>query len=136
QSADATSGLDADQPNCTLDGAAADCGNLRTAAAGTHEVTAQAVDAAGNTAQAHLTLHVDSAAPTVSLSTACATPGSTGWCRAASFSFTASAADATSGLDAGSPSCAVDGQASACAGSVTGSGLHTVSVTARDAAGN
>ena len=78
---------------------------------------------------------VDNTAPTLSLTTSCATPGNAGWCRSPSATVTSSASDATSGI--ASTSCTRDGVGIPCGTiTVTGEGTHTVSLTATDLAGN
>ncbi|HUR67873.1 MAG TPA: hypothetical protein VM370_01400, partial [Candidatus Thermoplasmatota archaeon] len=129
---DATSGLAA--VTCALDGEATDCATLGASADGAHDLAATATDAAGNAASASTSVLVDRTAPTVALDLSCATPGELGWCLDASFTFAASGADATSGLAA--VACAVDAAPAPCDASVSGDGLHSVSASVTDVAGN
>lgn len=106
---------------------------------GSHDVKFWSADTAGNEEpDPAVSFKVDSVPPTVSLLAQCSAPGSAGWCRAASASYTGAASDAApgSGLADGQPVCTLDGASAACSGSVTAEGLHPVALSATDAAGN
>ncbi len=102
---------------------------------GVTAIEAWATDVAGNSVNVSFDVRIDRRPPSLDLRLACDTPGTSGWCRTASYGYTASAADELSGLTAFS--CTVDGAATPCdSGNVTGERTHTVVATAADAAGN
>ena len=98
---------------------------------GVHSVTATARDVAGNTASKILTVSVDTTPP-VSVLNVSGTSGSNGWYVSA-VNASASGSDAISGL--ASATLAVDGGAAAGTALLT-DGVHSVTATARDVAGN
>jgi hypothetical protein len=103
-------------------------------ASGTYEY--YAIDQAGNQETAHpLTIQIDSAAPTLTVSTAPSEPAS-GWYRTP-VTVTLSAQDTLSGLD-GAAWYTLDGGPAQTGDTVvvTGSGTHVVRAYARDLAGN
>ncbi|HUR68972.1 MAG TPA: hypothetical protein VM370_06970, partial [Candidatus Thermoplasmatota archaeon] len=125
---------------CTLDGSAVSCANgaeTIVSVGGSHTFAVTATDIAGNSVTASRTfdLVTDTIAPVLGLVLDC-TFGSNGWCVAPA-SLTVSATDET---QLASLSCALDGAAIACSNgvplSVVADGLHTLSATATDAAGN
>jgi large repetitive protein len=116
---------------CTLDGSPASCTNLGSVGEGNHIFTADTKDAAGNDATT-LTRHftVDRTAP--------AAPDVTGTSGIVNGT-TASFVYTDTSTDASIYSCSLDsGSATLCPGSFPGlgDGVHTLDVTAADAAGN
>jgi large repetitive protein len=116
---------------CTLDGNTVPCDDLGNVGEGDHTFTADTKDGAGNDATT-LTRHftVDRTAP--------ATPDVTGTSGIVN-STTASFAYTDTSTDASIYSCSLDsGSATLCPGSFPGlgDGVHTLDVTAADAAGN
>jgi hypothetical protein len=120
---------------CRVDGASAPCSGT-VGGEGPHHVELHATDAAGLASSASFDLAIDSVAPSVGIAPACATPGNAGWCRSGSYAYAGSAADGTSGLADGAPTCALDGVPAPCGGIVGGEGAHTLGLDASDAAGN
>ncbi|HEY1558944.1 MAG TPA: Ig-like domain-containing protein [Kofleriaceae bacterium] len=124
---------DATTVTCQLDGIGpAPCASTKAysgIADGSHTFTVVGTDAAGNTAQAMYTWTVDTQAPTVTITSAPTGPIAT---KSASIGFSVSDGVTTCSLDGGSPvACS-----SPYAVVVTGDGVHTVAVSATDAASN
>ncbi|HVL33415.1 MAG TPA: hypothetical protein VM600_07530 [Actinomycetota bacterium] len=123
---------------CLLDGVPAACTSPKTYGGlsnGPHTLQVQA-SKFGRTNSAIHSWTVDTVAPALTTSTACATPGTTGWCRSSSYTYTLSASDSGTGLASGSPSCTRNGAAAACAGTVSSQGTHILAISAKDNAGN
>ena len=143
---DGGSGLAAD-PTCTVDdtavsltAGAAGTWTFTVSGDGTHAVSCSVSDKAGNSNRAIDGPQIDTGAPDVSVSHD-ASP--TGWSTSSPVTETVTAGDGGSGL-AAAPSCTVDdakvsmtaGDAGTWTFAVTGDGLHTVSCSVSDVAGN
>lgn len=80
-------------------------------------------------------VRLDGTPPTITIDATCTQMGLEGWC-VGLYTYSVTATDASSGLAAESPSCALDGVTAPCVGTLATSGLHSLAVAARDAAGN
>lgn len=130
-SSDATSGLAT--VTCAHDDVAVACDGVVVGEGG-HTVSISAADVAGNAASAQAPVAIDSIAPALTFSADCASLGELGWCLG-DVTASASATDATSGLDA--VACTIDGIVAACdAMSIDVDGTHSIAASATDLAGN
>jgi len=123
-----------------LDGGAPQSGSSVTVSTdGTHSVYFTTQDVAGNASapSATDTVKIDTVPPVVSSSISGGAVGTNGWYTSA-VSLSASASDATSGLDPAGLAYSIDGGAaqSGSTASVSGDGTHTVVFSIHDIAGN
>ena len=102
---------------------------------GNYTVTFWAHSSYGDTSgQASAAWKVDGTPPTASFTTSDGTAGANGWYRSGPVTVTATGSDAVSGL--ASAEVSVDGGPWLASAQVSGDGVHTVDVQARDQAGN
>lgn len=140
---DAGSGVPANEPWCVVDGvysspSGGSCA-VTVSGQGAHSSFVEAYDRASNyAASSVVNLGIDSVPPTLAFTPTCATPGTPGWCRSSSFTYTLPASDANPGSGVGTRTCWIDSGPSSisfCSGSVSTAGARVYHGIASDFAG-